>query len=45
VAVKVEFAFDRDRELRQLRVADHLAELALGFEHPGGRPAQPHLAG
>jgi hypothetical protein len=23
---------------------DHLAELLLGFEHPGGGPPQPHLA-
>jgi hypothetical protein len=43
--VKVESAFDRDRELGQLRVADHLAELLLGFEHPGGRPPQSHRAG
>jgi len=43
--VKVELAFDRDREAGEVGVPDHLAELLLGFEHPGGGPAQPHLAG
>jgi hypothetical protein len=26
----------------EVLAADDLAELALGFEHPGGRPAQAH---
>jgi len=29
----------------EVLVADDLAELALGFEHPGGGPAQAHVAG
>ena len=44
-SLEVQSSFDRDREGRKLGVADDLAELALGFEHPGGGPAQAHLAG
>jgi hypothetical protein len=36
--------FDGERERGEVGVADDLAELALGFEHPGGRPAQAHVA-
>src|SRR3954453_18626382 len=37
-------AFDGESELGELGVADDLAELALGFEHPGGRPSEAHVA-
>ena len=39
----VELAFDREGELGEVAVADDLAELPLGFEHPGGGPAQAHF--
>jgi hypothetical protein len=39
-----EVAFDGERELGEVGVADDAAELALGFEHPGGGPAQRHVA-
>ena len=35
---------DRDHELGEVAVADDLAELLLGVEHPGGGPAQAHVA-
>jgi hypothetical protein len=35
---------DRDGEAREVGVADHLAKLLLGFEHPSRGPAQTHLA-
>ncbi len=37
-------ALDGDGERRELGVADHAAERLLGLEHPGGRPAQAHVA-
>jgi hypothetical protein len=40
-----EVAFDGDGELGEVGVADDLAELALGFEHPGGGPPEAHVAG
>ena len=43
--MKVQSSFDRDRQAWKVGVADDLAELLLGFEHPGGGPPQPHLAG
>jgi hypothetical protein len=39
-----EFPLDRDREPREIAEADDHAEPPLGFEHPGGRPAQPQPA-
>jgi hypothetical protein len=39
-----EVELDRDGELGEVALADDPAELLLGFEHPGGRPAQRHLA-
>ena len=39
--VEVQSSFDCHGELQELAVADHLAELLLGFEHPGGCPARP----
>jgi hypothetical protein len=38
-------AFDGVGELGEVGVADDLAELAFGFEHAGGRPAQAHVPG
>src|ERR1035437_2166773 len=38
-------ALDGVGEFRQVAVADHAAELPLGFEHPGRGPAQRHVAG
>jgi hypothetical protein len=35
-----EVALDAGGEVRQVAVADDLAELLLGFEHPRGDPAQ-----
>ena len=40
---EMESSFDRDREPGQIGVADHLAELLLGFRHPGCGPPQAHL--
>src|SRR3954452_12716014 len=37
-------ALDGDGELGEVAVANDLAELLLGFEHAGGRPAQAHVA-
>src|SRR3954470_22916866 len=39
-----DLALDGDGERGQLGVADHAAELPLGLEHPGGGPAQAHVA-
>ena len=39
-----EVALDAGGELCEVAVADDLAELQLGFEHPGGGPAQAHVA-
>jgi len=36
-----EVSLDGDGEGGKVLVADDLAELGLGFEHPGGRPTQP----
>ena len=41
----VEVAFDRERELGEVAVADDLSKLTFGFEHAGGGPAQAHVAG
>src|SRR3954469_17929685 len=43
-ALLSDVCFDGDGEARQVLVADDLAELALGFEHPGGGPAQAHVS-
>ena len=40
----LELFLDDEGELGEVGVADDAAELALGFEHPGGCPAQAHLA-
>ena len=40
-----EVAFDGEGELGEVGVADDLAELGLGLEHPGGGPAQAHVTG
>jgi hypothetical protein len=37
-------AFGGVGEFREVGVADHAAEWALGFDHPGGGPAQRHVA-
>ena len=37
-------ALDGESELGQVGVADDLAELLLGFEHPGSRPPEAHIA-
>src|SRR5437588_5429086 len=42
--VSVQLTFDCERESGEIGVADDATELALGFEHPGGGPAQAHLA-
>src|SRR5215210_2316574 len=42
--VTSDVALNGDGERWQLRVADHASELALGFEHPGGGPAQAHVS-
>jgi hypothetical protein len=39
-----EVSFDCEGEVGEVAVADDPAELAFGFEHAGGRPAQSHLA-
>ncbi len=44
-ALRCEVAFDGERELGEVCVADDLAELGLGLEHPRGGPAQAHIAG
>jgi hypothetical protein len=45
LAAAGEVALDRDSELGKVGVADDPSELPFGFEHPGGGPAQAHLAG
>jgi hypothetical protein len=40
-----DLAFDGDGESGELLITDDLAELALGFEHPGRGPAQAHVPG
>ena len=40
-----ELPLDSEGELGEIAVADHLAELPFGFEHPGCGPAQAHVAG
>jgi hypothetical protein len=42
--VSVNLALDGVGEASEVGVSDDAAELALGFEHPGGGPAQAHLA-
>jgi hypothetical protein len=37
-------ALDGVGEFREVAVADHAAELPLGFKHPGRGPAQGHVA-
>jgi hypothetical protein len=44
-ALRCEVAFDGEGELREVGVADDLAELGLGLEHPCSGPAQAHVAG
>src|SRR3954451_22888951 len=39
-----DIAFHGEGQLGEVSVADDLAELTLGFEHPGGGPAQAHVA-
>jgi hypothetical protein len=39
-----QIALDRDGQLGEVAVADDAPELALGFEHSDGGPAQAHLA-
>ena len=41
--VTVELSLGGEGELGEVAVADHPAELAFGFEHPGGRPSERHL--
>ena len=45
VTVAGDVAFDGEGELGEVGVADDAAELAFGFEHAGGGPAQRHVAG
>jgi len=45
LAVAGEVALDGEGELGEVGVADDAAELAFGFEHSGGGPAQGHVAG
>jgi len=40
-----EVMFNRDREIGEPPSAGHSPESGLGFEHPGGGPAEAHLAG
>jgi len=39
-----EVVLDGQGEGGEVLVADDLSELAFGFEHPGGGPAQAHVA-
>src|SRR6266516_4622005 len=40
--ILVEVRFERGAEFRQVQAAVDTAELVIGFEHPGGAPAQRH---